>query len=194
VDHDARRLIAHGRVYADLEARLACADGAVGEGEPSLNDWIPPSIAIDQLFRLQLSADQVQRSRDVIAGLPDFSHLISVYLDGCAYGYSRWVESLQTKHIHSKIVRSDTLAVKGVNAANLAEVVSRRSRMKLVLSQRRLASKNLEVTFVDPDHQRVLLRANGTSAGRQFFEVGLDLKLHGATVAASFQHAHQISA
>ena len=38
---------------------------------------------------------------------------------------------------------------------------------------------------MNPDHERVLPLADGTVTGRQFREVGLDLKADGAAVAAA---------
>src|SRR5690606_20759006 len=78
-----------------------------------------------------------------------------------------------------------SLAVKGIYATHLAEVVPRGSRVKLVLGQMLRAAEKLELALMNLDHQCVLLRANRAIASRQLREVGLDGEPNSPAVAAT---------
>lgn len=65
-----------------------------------------------------------------------------------------------------------------VDAADLAEIMLRGVRMKLIQGQRICASLELELTLVDFDHECILAAADGTVAGREFRKFRLDFKAH----------------
>lgn len=73
---------------------------------------------------------------------------------------SLWAEPIQTEHIDAEVVRSNPLAMKGIDAAHLAEKVPRSFGVKLVLREQFLACKQSEFALVDFDHQRVFLPAD----------------------------------
>ena len=106
--------------------------------------------------------------------------------EGSAYRNARWVKVLQAKNIYPEIVGRDALAMKRVDAANLAEEVTGGFGMELVLGERFFASQQFETTLVHLDHQGVLATANRAVASREFREIGLDLEPDRAAVAAAF--------
>jgi len=81
------------------------------------------------------------------------------------------------------MVRRDALAVKRIDAADLAEVVPRRPGVKAVLAELLSTGQQTELSLGDFDHERVLAFADGTVAHRQLREVRLDLEAHGAAMA-----------
>ena len=105
--------------------------------------------------------------------------------DGLAYRNARWLKVLEAENIYSEIVGRDTLAMKRIDAANLAEEVASGLCVKLVLGERLFTSQQFETTLMHLDHQGVLATANRAVASREFREIGLDLKSDCATVAAA---------
>jgi hypothetical protein len=63
-------------------------------------------------------------------------------------------------YVYSEVVWCDTLAVKRVNAADLAKEVPRSSCVELILRQRVAAGDELKLALVNLDHERVLLLAD----------------------------------
>ena len=97
--------------------------------------------------------------------------------------YSLWAKPFQTEHIDAKAVWSNSLAMKGINAANLAKKVPCSLGMELVLCEQFLASKQGEFALMDFDHQRIFLFADGAVTHGEFREIGFNLEAHTAAVA-----------
>lgn len=95
------------------------------------------------------------------------------------------VETAQAKHVDAKEVRRHAFAMERIYAARSTEVVAGRLRVKLVLDQAVASTQQPKPRFVNLDHERVLAAADRTIAGRQLGEVGLDLEVDGAAVAAA---------
>src|SRR5215831_12369337 len=91
--------------------------------------------------------------------------------------YARRIESVQAEHVDPEVIGRDTLAMKRINTARLAEVMPSRQRVETILRQRILSGQEPEPRFVHLDHQRVLAATDRAIAGGQFREIGRDLEL-----------------
>src|SRR5689334_16359487 len=79
--------------------------------------------------------------------------------------------------------------MKRIDAADLAEEMSRRHRVEAILGQCIATRKKLELRFVHLDHQRVLAAADRAVAGRELREIAFDTEHDGAAMAAAAMHA-----
>ncbi len=70
-----------------------------------------------------------------------------------------------------------------IDAADLAEEVTRGAGVELVLSERLFTSEKPELALVYLDHERVLHLADRTVAHREFGEVSFDLETNCPAVA-----------
>src|SRR4029453_5066391 len=104
---------------------------------------------------------------------------------GAAYRDPRRVEVVETEDVDAEIVGRGPLAMEGINAASLAEEMTRGLRVEAVLGERVLAGEQPEPAFVDLHHQRILAAADRAVARRQLGKISLDLELDGAAVTAS---------
>lgn len=93
-------------------------------------------------------------------------------------------------HIDAEVVGCDALAVEGIDAADLAEVVPRGLGVELVLGEGLFAGQEAKLTLVHFDHERVLAQADGTVAHGQFGKVCLDLEAHGTAVTRALVLLH----
>ncbi len=80
--------------------------------------------------------------------------------DGLTNRNSLRAKPFKTEHIDAKVVRSNALAVKGINTTYLAEKVPCSLGVELVLREKFLARKQGELALMDFDHQRVFLFAD----------------------------------
>src|SRR6188472_4078124 len=87
----------------------------------------------------------------------------------------RWVEVGEAKDVDAEIVGRHALAVKRIDAACLAEIVT--------CGQRALARQQAKPVFVHLDHERILAPANRAVAGGELRDVGLDFEGYGAAMA-----------
>lgn len=77
--------------------------------------------------------------------------------------------------------------MKRINTAYLAEKVSGRFGMKLILGELVIALKQCEIIFVHFNHQRVLATADGAIAGSQFREISTDPEFDRTAVTATVE-------
>ena len=92
---------------------------------------------------------------------------------------------MKTEDIDAEVVGRHALAVKGIDAACLAEEMARGHCVESILGQRVFARKQAEPAFVHLDHQCVLAPTNRTVACRQLGEVCLDLESDRATMTTA---------
>ena len=96
-----------------------------------------------------------------------------------------WIEAIQTEDIDTQILRCDALAMKWINAACLAEKMTRSHGVKAVFSQRVVTGQQPELTFVNLHHQRILAPTDRTIAGGQLGKISLNLEGDGTAMAAA---------
>src|SRR6266568_3530621 len=106
--------------------------------------------------------------------------------DGLAYRNARWLKILKAENIDSKIVGRDTLAMKRIDAADLAEEVAGGLGVELVLSERLFARQQFKLALMHLDHKGILATADRAVARCEFREIGFDLKSDRAAVATAF--------
>ena len=97
---------------------------------------------------------------------------------------------MQAKNVNAKTVGRDALAVERVDAADLAEVVLRHPRVKLILGKRFLARQELKLTFMDLDHECVLAPTNRAITHGEFRKVSFDLEAHGTAMTTALVLLH----
>src|SRR3954464_705476 len=107
--------------------------------------------------------------------------------DGNACG----IEVVEAEDVDAEVIGCDALAVERVDAARLAEEVTRRMRMEAILGKRVLTGQKLEPRFVHLDHQRVLAPADRAVARGELGKIGLDAKRDRTAVAAPVVRAHR---
>jgi hypothetical protein len=98
---------------------------------------------------------------------------------------ARRVELIQTEDIDAQVVGRDSLPMERVDAAPLAEEVTRRHGVESVLGEPALAGYQPELTLMDLHHQRVPAATDRAVTGSQLRKIGFDLELDRAAMAAA---------
>lgn len=92
---------------------------------------------------------------------------------------------MEAEDVDSQIVGRDSLAMKRIDAADLAEEMPSCLGMELVLGQGLLAGQEPELALVNFNHEGVLPATDRTIAHGEFWKVRLDLEPNGTAVAAA---------
>jgi hypothetical protein len=105
-----------------------------------------------------------------------------------------WLKTLEAEDIDSKVIGRDSLAMKRIDATDLAEKVASCVGMELVLGKGLLAGQELELALMNLNHECVLSATDRTVAHGEFREVRFDLKTYRAAVTTAFVFLNQASA
>jgi len=114
--------------------------------------------------------------------------------DSLTYRYAFWLKTFKAEDIDSKVVGRDSLTMKRIDAADLAEEVASCLGMELVLGEGLLTGQELELALVHLDHERVLPATDRTVAHGEFREVRLDLETYCAAVTTALVFLNQAGA